>query len=208
MFNKKYKKEEEKPLILGFQHIEQALKRGRLFIEIDGVKSNTQDTTREVLLKHNVEISMFLNMFLKAQENSYVNDYISSIEKLNRKVTTSHFDKFMQNSDRNIQEQIAQQVEEDFNAFCKKYVEMQKARQQLQEQIDINLSKLFLKIEQILEKTEIEIKKSIPVELKEQLSKFDSDNLISSSKAYKSLAIEFKQKPEQLAFITGILRSI
>lgn len=55
MFNKKYKKE-EKPLILGFQHIEQALKRGRLFIEIDGVKSNTQDTTREVLLKHNVEI--------------------------------------------------------------------------------------------------------------------------------------------------------
>lgn len=147
-------------------------------------------------------------MFLKAQDNSYVNDYIGSIEKLNKKVTASHFDKFMQNSDRNIQERITKQVEEDFNAFCKEYVEMQKARQQLQEQIDINLSKLFPKIEQILEKTEIEIKKSIPVELKEQLSKFDSDNLISSSKAYKSLAIEFKQKPEQLAFITGILRNI
>ena len=191
--------------ILGFQHIQEELKKGAFIIDTK-VKANMYNTTREALLKQNFKISMLLNEFLKKQNESYVNDYITSIEQLRSNITNSNFQHIMQSSDRNVQEQIIQQVEDDFNEFLKKYAEDNKSRQKLQEELDQNLGELFLKAEQILTDTELQMKNIISTDLISRWNKLGLSYSLPSSNAYKKLMSEFKDKPEQLNFIIGLLR--
>jgi len=205
MFSKSNQKKDV--IVLGFQHIEEELRKGALTINIK-VKANHYNSTKEELLKQNLKISMLLNVFFQRQEKSYIDDYITSIEQLNSNITNANFEHIMQNSDRNIQEQITQQVEDDFNEFLKNYVEKQKSRQKIREKLDNNLSELFAKAEQILTDTELQIKEIVSKDLIDQWNKLDSEYSLSSSKAYKKFVAEFKNRPEQLAFVTTLLKRV